>query len=903
MTIQIGINGQNYDFPSVADEAWGELVNTVITTLAQTTLQKAGGTFTLTSDVSFGVNYGLVSKYFKSLSSNIAQSGVVRLAKADGIVWRNDANSGDNTLVTSTDRLQYNGKNIPTEDSSDTFTNKSIDADTNTITDLEVDNFKAGVVDTDPLMAADSDTKVATQKAVKAYIDAVNNDVTEVFQANKEPTGFADPENLTLSYDSTARTMTLTHSSGTVTYFIDGVKYTTPSPWVSSAHSASNGTYFLSINSSKAAVWDTSFPGFSSGNVYVAVAVYQTSYKFGLRECHGLMPWQAWKEFHETTGTYRTSGGSVTPGTFVINSGNLTDVTPGVDLATIADEDLPTTIAACGESSYTRAYFDTGAIVFSSGTTPYMNNGTNIQYNQNPLSGTALTAMTTNNRWVNTYGIFIPVTSDAESQGYRVIWLMGQQVYTTEAAALAEDFRSLSLGNFASVFPEFVPYIRLTYVRTNSAPTFNAHLSTNPTYITGTRSSLVTVAGFTPTDHSSLTGRSSASQHPASAIDCTPTGNLVATDVDSALAELQGDIDSKIAGPGTVVDNRLLKTNGTTGTLVSETGITVDDSDNILTNGSVGDSTTGAILVPVGTSAQRPTGAVGKFRFNTTLGQFEGYDGNWAPVGGSGGLTVTAVDHSDITLVSGKLYLMDLSGAGSGTTTAALPTGSVGAMLQVKISGNQSSGRLVKFTSASQNILWEGTVYDDVTAVIPEDMVMFAWDDNDSRWIVSTSQSVISGNLYGDLTITGKLFIPNKFYYFYTTNGGAADSPFAETLADNGNTNFRVQVPVTGIYRVNVQFHMYTGTSVGDFCLGRCHIKTGPNSSYSSGSNTYRLQSIVATAVNTAGAAGRGQSVTSAMWTGALSANDYVMFGATFEDLAGSGNRAESFTINVEQIG
>jgi len=54
----------------------------------------------------------------------------------------------------------------------DTFTNKSIDFDNNTITNIEVDNLKSGVLDTDLTAVAGTDTTLASAKAIKTYVDA-----------------------------------------------------------------------------------------------------------------------------------------------------------------------------------------------------------------------------------------------------------------------------------------------------------------------------------------------------------------------------------------------------------------------------------------------------------------------------------------------------------------------------------------------------------------------------------------------------------------------------------------------------------------------------------------------------------------------------------------------------------
>jgi len=47
-------------------------------------------------------------------------------------------------------------------------------------------------------------------------------------------------------------------------------------------------------------------------------------------------------------------------------------------------------------------------------------------------------------------------------------------------------------------------------------------------------------------------------------------------------------------------------------------------------------TSTGALQISAGTTGQRPTGAVGKIRWNSTLSQYEGYDGaNWTLLGGA----------------------------------------------------------------------------------------------------------------------------------------------------------------------------------------------------------------------------------------------------------------------------
>lgn len=80
-------------------------------------------------------------------------------------------------------QIKRSNKTLPAGDivgttDAQTLTNKTINADNNTITDIEVDNLKAGVLNTD-LTGATSDTQVPSSKATKDYADtkmgALNN--------------------------------------------------------------------------------------------------------------------------------------------------------------------------------------------------------------------------------------------------------------------------------------------------------------------------------------------------------------------------------------------------------------------------------------------------------------------------------------------------------------------------------------------------------------------------------------------------------------------------------------------------------------------------------------------------------------------------------------------------------
>jgi len=329
---------------------------------------------------------------------------------------------------------------------------KNVQADWNQATNTADDYIKNKP--TIPTVITDhtalSNIGTTTHSNIDLAIAKFNNDVT----LKKEPTGFTDNSAITVTYNPTGRTITLT---GTFEGYYRGVKVTAlTNGWVSDPHPITlDKTYFLRYNGS-AFVFDENVWTFD--NLMIAVVQYGTLNKIAIKETHGFMPWESHFNAHYTIGTYKTAGGTLTTGSWSASSTTAANRRPLVDQTTIYDEDLMHEINALTTETYTQKYLvgsgavrtfvlGAGDILPVTGATPYWNQNNGGTWQQTPMA---------NNDYAAVWLTAIPVTNDAGSQSYRYIWTQPQSVSTTLATIRALTPSDINIGESSSLVSEFV---------------------------------------------------------------------------------------------------------------------------------------------------------------------------------------------------------------------------------------------------------------------------------------------------------------------------------------------------------------------------------------------------------------------------------------------------------------
>jgi len=149
---------------------------------------------------------------------------------------------------------------------------------------------------------------------------------------------------------------------------------------------------------------------------------------------------------------------------------------------------------------------------------------------------------------------------------------------------------------------------------------------------------------FDGTANISLAGVNSAGNQNTSGNAATATALATARTIGGTSFDGTANIAVALAAEATsvtaVANNSANETvyvtfvDGVSGTQGIETdaGLTYNPSTGLL--GFVGVAGTGAVKVPAGSTAQRPTAAAGQLRYNSTTGKFEGYTDSWGDIGG-----------------------------------------------------------------------------------------------------------------------------------------------------------------------------------------------------------------------------------------------------------------------------
>lgn len=166
----VGITGSadttsiNYKLSGVpaTDKAASKTGTETLTNKTLTNPTIAGGTHTGTQDFT-GATVNVKDSTF-SIKDDVDSTKVVQF-QVSGIT------TGNTRTLTVPDA----NTTIVGNDTTQTLTNKTINASNNTVSNITTGMFATNVVDTDGTLTANSDTRIASQKATKTYIDNVSS--------------------------------------------------------------------------------------------------------------------------------------------------------------------------------------------------------------------------------------------------------------------------------------------------------------------------------------------------------------------------------------------------------------------------------------------------------------------------------------------------------------------------------------------------------------------------------------------------------------------------------------------------------------------------------------------------------------------------------------------------------
>ena len=272
---------------------------------------------------------------------------------------------------------------------------------------------------------------------------------------------------VTMAYNETTRTVTITPTGATFDVYVDGARYTFTGAQ-SVTHAATQGGHFIYVNNSGALVASTT-PWDLAQTAPAMYVFWDATNSQGLPfyEWHhaGRDVW-AHRRIHSVDGTQIVSG--FTASGYTLSTDSDAAVTYSVTSGVIADEDIQLTTEALPDGGPYTIFERSGASgdwVFSkTNTLPFLHSGGVLQYNQ-LTGGTWQRANVANTYFVNYY-VFattaLPVASitPSPSGSQNIVVVPGQATHATSTAAQAEVVSSLSWGNLP--FQEIAPLYQVT---------------------------------------------------------------------------------------------------------------------------------------------------------------------------------------------------------------------------------------------------------------------------------------------------------------------------------------------------------------------------------------------------------------------------------------------------------
>jgi hypothetical protein len=383
--------------------------------------------------------------------------------------------------------------------------------------------------------------------------------LTPALETRQHKHGFPNnPYQVTLSYSPITRQVTLTPTGSSFDIYVNGVKFTKTGPQVSTAHDNSTSAYFISYDPN-GVLQTSNTPWSIAGSSIPVCSLY---YNAALTDAVALYELHSATRNPESHHQQHFSVGTMVLGKtgfelfgWTANSDSSAAVTFGVAAGTILDEDIKWIVSQLNDLGPYTILYRTGASEWTwskSLSLPYLYNigNTNniLQYNRNN-AGIWSMANLTNSNYVNYY-LFASTALDSE---FRFFLIPGPAEHATVSSYQAENVSII--GSTGSVIPieEYAPLWKLTYrYQTGYDGVAGRARLIEASRLVGTKVTITGTSTFAA--HNSLSGRDGLDCHPASSVTVTPSGNIISTDVASAIQELDSEKCPLIPEPDNAID-------------------------------------------------------------------------------------------------------------------------------------------------------------------------------------------------------------------------------------------------------------------------------------------------------------------------------------------------------------